>query len=522
MKRGAGLISIKWACCLLAAALLSVSAAWARSTTPDQAKAVVRNWLALEAAPLKTPLGGQIKEIQTFNDDAGIPAYYVAYLNPGGLVFLPADDLVEPIIGFVSDATSYDPSPKNPLGALVNRDIPGRVFQARQIVEKNPDSSTATGAQELLTAAQQKWVRLSTSRGGESYAPSVSDVRVAALVQSTWDQGGADGSYPPNCNYPCYNYYTPPYSAGNSGNYLDGCGATAMAQLMRFWLYPTAGVGTQSFSIWVDGAKTIRALRGGDGSGGPYNWGANGSNMPLIPSASTTPTQRAAIGALCADAGVSVSMAYTQGDSSSYGEYAAWALVHTFQYSNAIAGSNNPDNINKSTLHTMLNPNLDAGFPALLAIYGSKAGGHIIVCDGYGYNSATLYHHLNLGWSGEDNAWYNLPTIDTNNAPFPNGNFDTVMAAIYNIYTSGSGEIISGRVTDGFTPLSGVTITATGSGGPYTTTTNANGIYALAKVPSNNSFSIRASKSGYYFTSKSATTGTSVSAVTAPPRRRRF
>ena len=68
----------------------------------------------------------------------------------------------------------------------------------------------------------------------------------------------------------------------------------------------------------------------------------------------------------------------------------------------------------------MVNPNLDAGYPVLFGITG--AGGHAIVCDGYGYNPSTMYHHLNMGWSGNDDAWYNLPTIDT------------AMALIYTIH----------------------------------------------------------------------------------------
>ena len=78
-----------------------------------------------------SPIGHEVKSVQTFTDEFGDPAYYVVHLLPSGLIFLPADDLVEPIIGFVSGATSYDPSPKNPLGALVSEDIPGRVAYVR-------------------------------------------------------------------------------------------------------------------------------------------------------------------------------------------------------------------------------------------------------------------------------------------------------------------------------------------------------------------------------------------------------
>jgi hypothetical protein len=62
-------------------------------------------------------LGRQINDLQIFNATAGSPADHEVYLNPAGLVFLPADDQVEPLIGFASGATSCDPSPQNPLGA---------------------------------------------------------------------------------------------------------------------------------------------------------------------------------------------------------------------------------------------------------------------------------------------------------------------------------------------------------------------------------------------------------------------
>jgi hypothetical protein len=68
--------------------------------------------------------------------------------------------------------------------------------------------------------------------------------------------------------------------------------------------------------------------------------------------------------------------------------------------------------------------------------------GHAVLCDGYGYNYSTLYHHLNMGWNGIDDAWYNLPVIDADTG------FNAITSCLYNIYTSGSGEIISGRVFD--------------------------------------------------------------------------
>ena len=52
--------------------------------------------------------------------------------------------------------------------------------------------------------------------------------------------------------------------------------------------------------------KQPAQLRGGNGTGGPYNWG----NMALFPDSGMNLTQRKALGALAFDAGVSVNMNY--------------------------------------------------------------------------------------------------------------------------------------------------------------------------------------------------------------------
>jgi hypothetical protein len=153
----------------------------------------------------------------------------------------------------------------------------------------------------------------------------------------------------------------------------------------------------------------------------------------------------------------------------------------------------------------MVNSNLDASRPVLFAIR-SSSGGHAIVCDGYGYNSNTQYHHLNLGWGGIADAWYNLPIVDTGGITF-----DTVDACIYNICKTGSGEIISGRVTDAVgTPISGAIVTAERvGGGSYTDTTDSRGIYALDRIPSQSQYNVSVAKAGYVFADQTVLTGTS-------------
>jgi hypothetical protein len=498
---------------LLAAGMLAVwlsalsglwcETTWAETVPPSDAHKLVATWLAKDAKPFGSRLGSQVESVEMFIDAEGQPVYYVVYLRPNGFVIVPADDEVEPIICFVS-AGSYDPSDRNPLGAMVSRDLPARVNAVR-VVQKKARPGQATGIlTEKETAVRKsaekafsKWTKLlsqaDTSSALVKSTGSISDVRVAPLLQTKWGQTTVCGSA-------CFNYYTPPYGEGDTANYYCGCTATAMAQYMRFWQYPTVGVGTDCFTIRVDGALQTRCLRGGDGSGGAYNW----SLMTLVPGCSTTLAQRQAMGALTYDAGVAVGMDYKKDGSAAAGSDAADALVNTFDYSNAIFGFNNSNNIGAG-LNDMANPNLDYGNPVILSIAGPD-GGHAIVADGYGYDGSTLYHHLNMGWNGSDDAWYNLPDIDSSHS------FNIVDGAIYNVYISGTGEIISGRVTvtDSGAPIADATVTAQkASGGTYQATTNTNGIYAIAKVPSNSTYTVSVDKSGYSFTSQVTSTGQS-------------
>ncbi|NVN90527.1 MAG: C10 family peptidase [Desulfuromonadales bacterium] len=465
---------------------VTLSTAWAKPTTSKQATVVVQKWRQMDPTPLKASLGKTVREVQTYRDGAGSELYHVVYLEPAGFAIVPADDLVEPIIAFSSEGT-YDPSKTNPLGALVNRDLPGRIAHVRGIAYSTANKSASLTSEQ--TAALSKWERLQGSEPDLAYGlVTVSDVRVAPLIQSKWNQSTVSGTY-------CYNYYTP-------NNYVSGCVATAMAQLMRLHQLPISAVGTASFTIYVDSVSRSESLMGGDGAGGAYSW----AQMPLVPDGTITLTQRQAIGRLMHDAGATVNMSYTADGSGAVILKTATALKTTFGYGNAKQGYNGNDNIPTEARNTMVNPNLDAGLPVLFGIFDESVSGHAVVGDGYGYQSGTMYHHLNMGWSGSNDLWYNLPNIDDSYY-----GFTSIDQIVYNVFPSGSGEIVSGRVVDcGGAPINGVAVTALLNGSvKASATTNSNGIYALKGLSSATTYIIAATKIGYNFTSNSTTTGTS-------------
>ena len=301
------------------------------------------------------------------------------------------------------------------------------------------------------------------------------------------------------CPLPCYNYYTP-------NNYLCGCPATALAQLMRYHEYPITGIGVHEFTVRVSGSGRMASTRGGDGSGGPYNWDL----MPYAPDCNTPEVQRQAIGALCYDAGISMNQNYGKSGSGWAGcsnTRMANALQSTFMYANAVHGYSGESSPIGEGLMGMVNPNLDAKKPVILGTVK-----HAFVCDGYGYNDATLYHHLNMGWLGLDDIWYDLRTSIV--SPVDGFVTGTVCSCVYNLQAlrDGNGEIISGRVLDhNAEPIANAVVYVTLNGEFIADVeTDDKGIYAFDCLESSTTYTVNAVLRGYGFSSQKVTTDVSM------------
>lgn len=490
------------------------SSLWALTTTASEAEMVVKGWLKIDPQPLGAALGQEVARVETFANEYDEPIYYIVYLEPSGFVIVSADDLVEPIIGFTEEGT-YDSSPDNPFGALVTNDLKGRIAAVRSTF-----GPLAITPQTTATNTQMKWNYFMSLAEGDfglmAVDPdTVTDICVAPLISAIWGQEDA-------CGRDCFNMYTP-------NKYPCGCVATMLAQVMRLHQYPTEPNdydpneldGKREFLIeWFDTHSLSfviepMLLRGGDGNGGPYQW----DKMPNVPSCNTTLIERQAIGTICYDAGIASNMFYSEWGSGTLMTDAKRALVDVFNYSSAIEGCydvNDIKNIPSEDLEKMINPNLDAGHPVFFGIFDEQElmAGHAVLCDGYGYNASTIYHHLNFGWVGMPTwarqMWFLLPDI-TYGASY---DYDIIGSCVYNIFTTEKGEIISGRLFDSLGKLvEGASVTAQIKGGKLntavTTLSNSNGIYALKGLNSDTTYTITVEKEGYDFEPAEATTGKS-------------
>ncbi|HYP17860.1 MAG TPA: carboxypeptidase regulatory-like domain-containing protein, partial [Opitutus sp.] len=168
-----------------------------------------------------------------------------------------------------------------------------------------------------------------------------------------------------------------------------------------------------------------------------------------------------------------------------------------------------------------LRTSLDAGLPANLDIFTETGIGHSLVVDGYGYTGGTRFHHLNLGWGGHSDAWYNFPPIDVVLGDGTPEFFTIITALKYNIDPEVAGEMITGRIVDANgKPVGGATVQLNTSPA-RSVTTNARGLYAFKGLASNTSYKVSAAAPGYLIDSAQATvtTGNAAAETETTPNR---
>lgn len=455
---------------LVAAAAVAVSlAATAVEVTTEQAQTAARNWVRRSPVQMTAKFkSSEVRHAQAVKADDGKALYHVVELDGGGYVVTSGDTELPPVIAFSASGTIDLSDSGNPLVALLERDLKGRRAQIAKpqvkmlAVQPDPDDGAtayaAEGEWELLLKEPEPKKKSGDviSVKTASYS-GISDVRVAPLLQSKWNQSTWNG-------YNTFNYYTP-------NNYVCGCVATAFAQIMRYWQAPSGSVSAGTSTCWVDYKKTSKTMYGGT-----YNW----SSMPLTADGCTTDAQRQAIGKLLYDVGVAAQMGWSSGGSGTLGCIAAQALRHRFGYASAhsygggYSGTLSSNLASNGDFRNAILASLDAGMPVAIGVTSSRSG-HEVVVDGYGYNGSSLvYCHINCGWGGSEDAWYNL--IGEGITSFGYTLMDEVA---YNIHPTESGDIISGRVLDvSGSPVPEATVTLTPeSGSPQTATANAKGIY---------------------------------------------
>ena len=485
------------------AAPLVCCVALAAPITPDGAFRAAENWRGGARHHLGKPAGAPTGRMRTFSED-GTNLFHLVELEGGGFVAVAADDSRPPVMAFSPSGELPEEDDGGPLWAMLAADGAAAVDAAagkdngggKSHRRKHHSRRRLSMREHQASPAARADGKVQRSTASSSLS-SISDVRVAPLVESKWDQKAAGGKY-------TYNYHTP-------NHWYCGCVATAMAQLMRFHKFPTTEVEKQTFPCYV--GKNFDNLTGVDLSliGGVYNWDL----MPLVPSSSTTDTEREMIGRLCYDAGVASRMAYTSQGSGTFAPFVHDPLVNVFGYANAESYFTT-NAITDAEIESAILANLDAGYPVLVGINDNSGNsGHAILADGYGYEDNTLWCHLNMGWGGNNDLWYALPYI-----PAGSYIFTVVNSITYNVFPTGTGQLVTGRVTDqNGNPIEGARVSAVSrslmSSFRTNVTTSATGIYSVM-IPISSRKSRSVTLTASYGSTTSSSKSATVSASSSP------
>ena len=194
-----------------------------------------------------------------------------------------------------------------------------------------------------------------------------------------------------------------------NGEYcVVGCVATAMAQVMYYWKFPTSSPSLSGYGGGWWSSIAVPALPATTFdyslmllSYCHWDW----DNSVLVQD-TYTDAQAQEVAKLSRYCGQAVQMNYSPDGSGAYTSDQLEAMKdfgyrQSAQYVQKSGWYNS--NYTTAQWEAMIRTELDAGRPILYAANDPSAGGHAFICDGY--NSDNQYH-FNFGWYGTCDGWY--------------------------------------------------------------------------------------------------------------------
>jgi hypothetical protein len=288
--------------------------------------------------------------------------WYVVNFSEGGYILISADDILIPVLG-------YDTN-----GSFSTTDLPQNL--AGYLNQLHLEISAVLATANIT--AHPAWQSV---RQGD-FAGFLPDRPVTPMLTTNWDQG-----------WP-FNSMCPTDYAGPGGHVYAGCGATAMAQIIRFWAYPVHGNGSHTYTHPTYGSITA-------------DFGATTYNYAGMPN-SLYNTPNVNISTLTFHCGVALNMDYGADASGSYATDVRPAFVNYFTYEPSAALAYK-SGYTAANWEALLRADLDAGHPMYYFGQDTTYGGHAFVCDGY---SGTNYFHFNWGWSGSSNGYFYVSNLN--------------------------------------------------------------------------------------------------------------
>ena len=317
----------------------------------NQAKDIATGFMAshkMMSTNLEMARRGPQLNASTTGDQA---AYYVFNANRGGYIIVAGDDRAPAVLGY-SDHGSFD------------------------------EAQVPEAMQELL---ESYVLQIEALTQGAKAAPQFSaGSAIRPLLSSAWSQ-----------NAP-YNTLLPSI---NGSHCPAGCVATAMAQVLYYWKWPTRPTKTIPQYTSADQGFVMPALS-------PVNFGWNIMH-DTYQTTDTTSASALAAATLTLYCAQSVEMNFKANSSAATTTRIPLALSEYFGYK-ASVHSLNRVNYTTQEWADAIYSELAANRPVIYS--GSKkSSGHAFICDGYDGNGL---FHINWGWSGQSNGYFVLNVLN--------------------------------------------------------------------------------------------------------------
>ena len=355
---------------LIVAMMLLGFSARAGSITEEQAKAKAQSFLQArysQSSGKRLAPARVSRQLQSAT--TGEKTLYVFNIgSQDGFVIVSGDDRTRSILGY-ADSGTFD---ANHVPAALNEML---AIYARQI--------EMLGQTRAKSDSVSRPVRASRRTSGV-----MSDV--TPLLTTTWDQGSP------------YNNYCPTL---NDQTALTGCVATAMAQIAYYHKFPTSQV--PNLAAYTSATNKINVSAWGATT---FDW----DNMLNSYSGSETNTQKAAVATLMRYCGQAAQMDYGF-TSGAYNGDALYAFKEKLGY-NMNADFKSAASYSANGWEDLIYKEVSGGRPVYYSALngddgGPQCGGHAFVIDGY--KADGNYFHVNWGWGGACNGYFNLFALDS-------------------------------------------------------------------------------------------------------------
>lgn len=357
--------------------LMMSLASFAGPRSFQQAKEIALRQAAQLGISMDEASSAKAKSKRVKSVSGEVPAYYVFPNGEGkGFTVVSGDDRLPEVVGY-SDKGTYDEEnlPSNYVGFM-------KAYEEMVGQLDNGDSRASA------SIAEAKALR-SSGYQQPTVAPLLGSIQ--------WNQMTP------------YNNMCPKYNGSDRS--VTGCVATAMAQVMMYYQYPTTL--QADIPAYVSHTKHLSIPQINKGES--YDWDNMLPQYASYEPLNYTDAQAAAVAKLLYHCGVACEMDY--GPSS--GANVTPAILSTyFGYDSDLMQDLNRDVFTLAEWSQIMDKELSAKRPILYSGQSSD-GGHEFVCDGTDGNG--LYH-INWGWGGYQDGYFDVTILNPDKGGAGSGN----------------------------------------------------------------------------------------------------